>query len=282
MGKSLDNQHPRVQDEDPATLTTDGRAPGNLLADTTVHALLDVFPATETDGRVMTGEQMIHWLRDVLGRMGLEGHAAVVRTRPTLSLATTTLARTLQQIEAHDEQAPTTQALRGVRLPDLAVQATTPRLLHGRFAAHAHRLGVRWVGTRLLITTSGSAPPPSRATPDGHTAANAAAVLVHYRCRPPRLSAADQDQLTLVAHLLGVRLRYDDALLHAAQLQTALRSRIVIEQAKGFLAAQWKCLPEQTFPALRGHARAQQRLLHELSLRITTHTETIPPPADLL
>lgn len=46
------------------------------------------------------------------------------------------------------------------------------------------------------------------------------------------------------------------------QLQRALTSRIVIEQAKGMLAERWQLSPDDTFPALRSYARS-----HHLSLR---------------
>jgi len=45
------------------------------------------------------------------------------------------------------------------------------------------------------------------------------------------------------------------------QLQHALNSRIVIEQAKGILAERWKVGPDDAFDALRQHARAGQRAL---------------------
>src|SRR5262249_19074520 len=46
-----------------------------------------------------------------------------------------------------------------------------------------------------------------------------------------------------------------------SQLQHALSSRIVIEQAKGILSERWKVGPDDAFDALRQHARASQRAL---------------------
>ncbi|GAA2325995.1 GAF and ANTAR domain-containing protein [Streptomyces kunmingensis] len=52
------------------------------------------------------------------------------------------------------------------------------------------------------------------------------------------------------------------------QLQTALDSRIVIEQAKGVLAARLQVTMDASFTLLRGHARATQQPLTVLATRI--------------
>jgi transcriptional regulator with GAF, ATPase, and Fis domain len=49
------------------------------------------------------------------------------------------------------------------------------------------------------------------------------------------------------------------------QLQSALNSRVVIEQAKGVLAERHGCSMEQAFSTLRGHARDHNRRLTELA-----------------
>jgi GAF domain-containing protein len=53
-----------------------------------------------------------------------------------------------------------------------------------------------------------------------------------------------------------------------AQLQSALTTRIVIEQAKGILAERWQVGPDEAFDALRRHARARQRALADLAQAI--------------
>ncbi|MEU3464733.1 ANTAR domain-containing protein [Streptomyces sp. NPDC006733] len=50
-----------------------------------------------------------------------------------------------------------------------------------------------------------------------------------------------------------------------AQLHTALQSRIVIEQAKGILAARSNITPNQAFEALRQHARHHRILLRAVA-----------------
>jgi AmiR/NasT family two-component response regulator len=51
----------------------------------------------------------------------------------------------------------------------------------------------------------------------------------------------------------------------AGQLQQALTSRIVIEQAKGVLAERLKISADDAFEVLRGVARSRNRLLSDLA-----------------
>ncbi|MEU7045792.1 GAF and ANTAR domain-containing protein [Streptomyces varsoviensis] len=52
------------------------------------------------------------------------------------------------------------------------------------------------------------------------------------------------------------------------QLQAALTSRILIEQAKGVLAERWNTFPDRAFAALRGYARAHGQQISVLAGRI--------------
>ncbi|WP_158887767.1 GAF and ANTAR domain-containing protein [Amycolatopsis anabasis] len=54
----------------------------------------------------------------------------------------------------------------------------------------------------------------------------------------------------------------------AAQLQTALRSRVIIEQAKGVLAERQQIGLDEAFTLLRGHARQHRRRLAELAAAV--------------
>jgi GAF domain-containing protein len=63
------------------------------------------------------------------------------------------------------------------------------------------------------------------------------------------------------------------------QLQTALNSRVVIEQAKGKLAERLGLDMDQAFSVLRGYARSRNRRLSDLARALVDGTETIPVPA---
>jgi AmiR/NasT family two-component response regulator len=66
------------------------------------------------------------------------------------------------------------------------------------------------------------------------------------------------------------------------QLQTALDSRIVIEQAKGMLAA-WHELPlDRAFEVLRRGARSHQLRIHDLARRVVEERRTPPEIAKFI
>jgi len=62
-----------------------------------------------------------------------------------------------------------------------------------------------------------------------------------------------------------------------SQLQTALTSRIVIEQAKGVLAERWKVTPDEAFRTLRRYARDTQSRLPDLAASVVNGTIEIAP-----
>jgi hypothetical protein len=59
------------------------------------------------------------------------------------------------------------------------------------------------------------------------------------------------------------------------QLQIALASRVLIEQAKGILAERLTITMDEAFTTLRGHARARHRHLSELAGAVVTGTEDV-------
>jgi GAF domain-containing protein len=63
------------------------------------------------------------------------------------------------------------------------------------------------------------------------------------------------------------------------QLQTALNSRVTIEQAKGVLAERWQVDMDRAFDLLRSHSRNHNRRLSELAQAIVDGSEQIPPTA---
>jgi ANTAR domain len=69
-------------------------------------------------------------------------------------------------------------------------------------------------------------------------------------------------------------------LARTIQLQTALESRIVIEQAKGIIADRESITPDEAFQKIRRQARSERRKLHDLATEIVS--TTIKPTLKLL
>jgi GAF domain-containing protein len=61
------------------------------------------------------------------------------------------------------------------------------------------------------------------------------------------------------------------------QLETALRSRVLIEQAKGVLAERLHLDMAEAFTLLRGNARSRNRRLSDLAQAVVDGSEQIPP-----
>ena len=64
------------------------------------------------------------------------------------------------------------------------------------------------------------------------------------------------------------RQAYETAERQVEQLNTALRSRVLIEQAKGFLAAKHGLAPDVAFERLRRYSRSHHVSIHEVSRRV--------------
>jgi GAF domain-containing protein len=60
------------------------------------------------------------------------------------------------------------------------------------------------------------------------------------------------------------------------QLQTALNSRIVIEQAKGALAQIHSCSPDKAFQLLRNYCRRNNQRLGEVAKEVTSNPTRLP------
>jgi PAS domain S-box-containing protein len=72
------------------------------------------------------------------------------------------------------------------------------------------------------------------------------------------------------------RAAQEQAETHAAQLETALQTRVVIEQAKGFLAGRVGITVDAAFEVLRGYARSHHLAMQEVSRRVVAGD--LPPP----
>jgi GAF domain-containing protein len=71
--------------------------------------------------------------------------------------------------------------------------------------------------------------------------------------------------------LLHQRLTHEQSLL-AEQLQTALQSRILVEQAKGALAAHAGVSVDEAFTRMRSHARSHNLTLTDIASRVVNGT----------
>jgi hypothetical protein len=76
------------------------------------------------------------------------------------------------------------------------------------------------------------------------------------------------DCAAVTGHLIHGMLRHRDAERTCAQLQHALTSRVVIEQAKGVIAHRDQISPDEAFERMRRHARNHNLKVHELAHQI--------------
>lgn len=170
---------------------------------------------------------------------------------PAVAAGTTERAAGLARLEASGTAGPCSHCYRtesGVRQQSLAAEKTR----WPEFAAAARAAGL-WIVSAL----------PMR----HHDETIGAAGLLS--ARDHLVSAADASlaQTLIEAAAIGIvqqrALRL--SLQTTRQLQHALDSRVVIEQAKGAVAAWLGCTPDDAFDLLRGYSRANSRRLAELA-----------------
>lgn len=98
--------------------------------------------------------------------------------------------------------------------------------------------------------------------------------LTLYKSTPHEWSAEELDVAQLLANVAsGYILNWrslDETTTLASQLQHALDSRIVIEQAKGVLAERHGTTPDDAFHALRKHARSTSSRLHDVAGQVVS------------
>lgn len=178
-----------------------------------------------------------------------------------LVAASTEQTRLLELFQLQTDQGPCVECFRTgkpVEVVDLA--ASTDRW--PRFVEAAHRTG--FAAVHAL---------PMRLRTDVIGALN----LFSTEARPlgagtVRLGQALADVATI--GLLQARaIRQRDTL--AEQLQTALNSRVLIEQAKGVIAERRHIDMDQSFILLRGSARSRNRRLSDLARAVVDGSETV-------
>ncbi len=74
----------------------------------------------------------------------------------------------------------------------------------------------------------------------------------------------------------SLALRLSDAQTERAQLQTALDSRVVIEQAKGVLSERLGITVDEAFTMLRDHARCTNQRLHTVAAAVVGRRLDLP------
>ncbi|MFI2242141.1 ANTAR domain-containing protein [Streptomyces chrestomyceticus] len=107
--------------------------------------------------------------------------------------------------------------------------------------------------------------------------------LYLFRRIPGSLSPADRRLGRALADATAISLRQqitlDQHRTVRAQLEQALTTRTVIEQAKGFLTARRVSDPDTAFHRLRAHARHHHLRLADFCRDIVNGTAVLPPPA---
>jgi AmiR/NasT family two-component response regulator len=90
------------------------------------------------------------------------------------------------------------------------------------------------------------------------------------------MGGTTMDGGTLVRGEEGLRLRVATLAEQNAQLERALESRVLIEQAKGMLAERWEVTPADAFELLRAAARSHRMRVHDLARAVLASRSTPP------
>jgi transcriptional regulator with GAF, ATPase, and Fis domain len=103
-----------------------------------------------------------------------------------------------------------------------------------------------------------------------------------FRAGPGAFDAADVRVGQALADVATISLLHERSMRHSdtlnEQLQTALNSRVVIEQAKGKLAERLGLDMDQAFGLLRDHARNRNLRLSDLAQALIDGSATLPGP----
>jgi ANTAR domain/GAF domain len=100
-----------------------------------------------------------------------------------------------------------------------------------------------------------------------------------FRAAPGAFDPADIRVGQALADVATISLLHERSMRHSdtlnEQLQTALNSRIIIEQAKGKLAERLRVDMDQAFSVLRDHARTRNLRLSDVALAFVDGSETL-------
>ncbi|MEU9190892.1 GAF and ANTAR domain-containing protein [Streptomyces sp. NPDC048484] len=188
------------------------------------------------------------------GPEGVPGHLAASDER----------AHRLERLQAKSREGPCLDTSRGERpLTNIALTHPHSRTRWPRFTDHALTEGF----TALT------------ALPLAHQGRTMGALELYHQHN--HLAPSDLRWARLLADATAVGLAHRDmlrdALVRGDQLQGALNTRLVIEQAKGILAERFDCDLQEAFDRLRGHARTNQLKLSALAALIVASPSDSPP-----
>lgn len=212
-----------------------------------------------------------HSVQQVLDRLGayctellpVDGIGVLITPDGDLAVATanTPQGRIVEQLEVELGEGPCTDAVRTgeqILLPDL--EAATGR--YPRFAPRALDAGVRSIHALPMVAR-------------GDVVGSLDAVAwTPTQLSAEQLAAAQTLADVGFAYLVNSRIRVDHSEL-AQQLQAALDSRVVIEQAKGKLAERHGESVDAAFDRLRRHARSRQQKLRAVAAQVLSGDLTI-------
>lgn len=102
-----------------------------------------------------------------------------------------------------------------------------------------------------------------------------------FRERSGALQDADARAASTLANIASIGILHERVLRESAvvteQLQRALDSRVLVEQAKGVLAAQWDLDVEQAFRLLRDHARSNRLTIQVVARGVVDRSLELAP-----
>ncbi|MFE9020688.1 GAF and ANTAR domain-containing protein [Streptomyces sp. NPDC007808] len=209
-------------------------------------------------------EFLQHLVDDAVSASGADGCGVTIERhrRPLTVVSTGGVADKLDEKQYGQDDGPCLQALRTgetVHVPDVLEE---PRW--GTYPRFAADLGIR---------CSLSVPIPVRS----HTAG----ALNFYACGPHAFREEDRRILALFAAQAGggiaLAQRLADAEDFTRELQTALASRSVIDQAIGSVMQQQQCTAEQAFDLLRRLSQQTNLKLRDVCTRLLTGIAGTPP-----
>jgi transcriptional regulator with GAF, ATPase, and Fis domain len=178
--------------------------------------------------------------------------------------ASSEAARLLELFQIQNAQGPCLDCFRSGR-PVAAADLAAAAARWPRFAPAARRAGfaaVQALPMRLREQVIGA--------------------LNFFRAAPGAFPAADIRVGQALADVATISLLHERSMRHSdtlnEQLQTALNSRVLIEQAKGKLAERLGLDMDQAFSLLRGQARARNLRLSDLAQAFIDGSETLTGP----